>query len=308
MTRPRGTAALPERRLEFWWSGRWVRPGHATELGRKARRLVLEGRARRLPGRVQGNGQRSQGQGSGPRLTASWEPAARPPRVEKQMVERFLGADLPECDGSRINLFAGTCASRTSLRGPDLGTGERAGGDAGEGGAQAAGAHRRDLLLEIERRARFSWTSGSATSRSTGGGHARGEAADPARASSRGAPGVLYVLDEPSIGLHEGPRPPAGRLANLRDAGNSVVIVEHDESTLRSADWLIDVGPSAGSRGGESSPRAAGGGGVSGSTRRPGACSGRDRDAAPGAGGQRSPPRGPGSGRVQPRGLPPGLP
>jgi len=63
--------------------------------------------------------------------------------------------------------------------------------------------------------------------------------------------GVLYVLDEPSIGLH--PRDHARLLASLdklRDAGNSVVIVEHDEETMRRADWLIDMGPGAGVHGG----------------------------------------------------------
>ena len=63
--------------------------------------------------------------------------------------------------------------------------------------------------------------------------------------------GVLYVLDEPSIGLH--PRDHARLLASLerlRDAGNSVVVVEHDEETMRRADWLIDLGPGAGVHGG----------------------------------------------------------
>ncbi len=64
--------------------------------------------------------------------------------------------------------------------------------------------------------------------------------------------GVLYVLDEPSIGLH--PRD-NGRLLEtlkgLRDLGNSVLVVEHDEETIRSADWIIDLGPAAGEHGGE---------------------------------------------------------
>jgi excinuclease ABC subunit A len=63
--------------------------------------------------------------------------------------------------------------------------------------------------------------------------------------------GVLYVLDEPSVGLH--PRDHARLLASLdklRDAGNSVVVVEHDEQTIRRADWVIDMGPGAGVHGG----------------------------------------------------------
>ncbi len=64
--------------------------------------------------------------------------------------------------------------------------------------------------------------------------------------------GVLYVLDEPSIGLHQ--RDNARLLATLkgmRDLGNSVLVVEHDEETIREADWVIDLGPGAGVHGGE---------------------------------------------------------
>ncbi len=64
--------------------------------------------------------------------------------------------------------------------------------------------------------------------------------------------GVLYVLDEPSIGLH--PRDNARllrTLEGLRDLGNTVLVVEHDEETIRSADWIIDLGPGAGENGGE---------------------------------------------------------
>ncbi|MGH7234532.1 MAG: excinuclease ABC subunit UvrA, partial [Candidatus Saccharimonadales bacterium] len=67
-----------------------------------------------------------------------------------------------------------------------------------------------------------------------------------------GLSGVLYVLDEPSIGLHQ--RDNARlieTLKHLRDLGNSVLVVEHDEETIRSADWLLDIGPGAGIHGGE---------------------------------------------------------
>ncbi len=63
--------------------------------------------------------------------------------------------------------------------------------------------------------------------------------------------GVLYVLDEPSIGLHQRDnRLLLDTLAQLRDLGNTVVVVEHDEETIRSADYLIDLGPGAGVQGG----------------------------------------------------------
>ncbi|NPV84342.1 MAG: ABC-ATPase UvrA, partial [Candidatus Aminicenantes bacterium] len=63
--------------------------------------------------------------------------------------------------------------------------------------------------------------------------------------------GILYVLDEPTIGLHQRDNGQLIRLLRqLRDAGNSIVVVEHDEQTIRSADYLIDLGPGAGENGG----------------------------------------------------------
>ena len=64
--------------------------------------------------------------------------------------------------------------------------------------------------------------------------------------------GVLYVLDEPSIGLHQRDNDKLiATLKNLRDLGNTVIVVEHDEDTMRSADYIVDVGPGAGVHGGE---------------------------------------------------------
>ena len=64
--------------------------------------------------------------------------------------------------------------------------------------------------------------------------------------------GVLYVLDEPSIGLHPRDNTRLLRtLKGLRDLGNTVLVVEHDEETIRSADWVVDLGPAAGDHGGE---------------------------------------------------------
>ncbi|MCO5184277.1 MAG: excinuclease ABC subunit UvrA [Anaerolineae bacterium] len=64
--------------------------------------------------------------------------------------------------------------------------------------------------------------------------------------------GVLYVLDEPSIGLHQRDNARLIRtLQGMRDLGNTVLVVEHDEDTMRHADWLIDLGPGAGKHGGE---------------------------------------------------------
>jgi excinuclease ABC subunit A len=67
-----------------------------------------------------------------------------------------------------------------------------------------------------------------------------------------GLVGVLYILDEPSIGLHQRDnRRLLETLVRLRDLGNTLVVVEHDETTIRSADWIVDIGPGAGEAGGE---------------------------------------------------------
>ncbi|MCO6452940.1 MAG: excinuclease ABC subunit UvrA [Caldilineales bacterium] len=64
--------------------------------------------------------------------------------------------------------------------------------------------------------------------------------------------GVLYILDEPSIGLHQRDNARLiGTLCDLRNLGNTVLVVEHDEETMRAADWLLDLGPGAGEHGGE---------------------------------------------------------
>ena len=67
-----------------------------------------------------------------------------------------------------------------------------------------------------------------------------------------GLVGVLYVLDEPSIGLHQRDNTRLiETLQRLRDLGNTLIVVEHDEDTIRSADWIVDIGPGAGELGGE---------------------------------------------------------
>ena len=113
----------------------------------------------------------------------------------------------------------------------------------------------RDLLTEIRRRVKFLTSLGldylslDRAADTLSGGEA--QRIRLAAQLGAGLSGVLYVLDEPSIGLH--PRD-QGRLVEaleeLRDGGNTVVVVEHDEATLRAADWLIDIGPGAGDGGG----------------------------------------------------------
>ena len=67
-----------------------------------------------------------------------------------------------------------------------------------------------------------------------------------------GLVGVCYILDEPSIGLHQRDNDKLlATLKSLRDLGNTLLVVEHDEDTMRAADWIVDIGPGAGSHGGE---------------------------------------------------------
>ncbi|MCJ9714582.1 excinuclease ABC subunit UvrA, partial [Bordetella hinzii] len=67
-----------------------------------------------------------------------------------------------------------------------------------------------------------------------------------------GLTGVMYVLDEPSIGLHQRDNDRLiATLQHLRDLGNSVIVVEHDEDMIRLADWVVDMGPGAGEHGGQ---------------------------------------------------------
>ena len=66
-----------------------------------------------------------------------------------------------------------------------------------------------------------------------------------------GLVGVLYILDEPSIGLHQRDNDRLiATLKGMRDLGNTVIVVEHDEDTIRAADWVVDIGPGAGDNGG----------------------------------------------------------
>ena len=113
----------------------------------------------------------------------------------------------------------------------------------------------RQVLQEIRARLRFlvdvglSYLTLDRTASSLSGGE--GERIRLATQIGSGLMGVLYVLDEPSIGLHpvDGHRLIA-TLKRLRDLGNTLIIVEHDEAIMRAADWIIDLGPGAGERGG----------------------------------------------------------
>jgi excinuclease ABC subunit A len=114
----------------------------------------------------------------------------------------------------------------------------------------------RQILKEINARLKFLQDVGlnyltlSRSAQSLSGGEA--QRIRLATQIGSGLQGVLYVLDEPSIGLHQRDNKRLlNTLERLRDLGNSVVVVEHDEETIRSADFLVDIGPGAGIHGGE---------------------------------------------------------
>jgi len=113
----------------------------------------------------------------------------------------------------------------------------------------------RQILKEIADRVRFlnDVGLGYLSLNRTAGTLSGGEAQRIRLATQVGSrlTGVLYVLDEPSIGLHQRDNARLiNTLVDLRDLGNTVLVVEHDEETLRSADWLLDLGPGAGEHGG----------------------------------------------------------
>jgi len=113
----------------------------------------------------------------------------------------------------------------------------------------------REVIKELRRRLGFMQSVGldyltlDRTTESLGGGEA--QRVRLATQIGSGLVGVVYILDEPSIGLHQRDnRKLLATLKGLRDLGNTVIVVEHDEETILEADWVIDLGPGAGAEGG----------------------------------------------------------
>lgn len=188
----------------------------------------------------------------------------------------------PDCHGARLNEFSrvATVAGKTIVEvmampvGEALGFFREIGGDRGKGAdnidkriSTPTDAYRRlstskkldslrDIIAEIVKRLQFLLDVGldyltldRAASTLSGGEMQRIRLATQI---GSGLTGVLYVLDEPTIGLH--PRDNERLIATLkelRDRGNTVVIVEHDEEMMRAADWIVDLGPGAGREGGQ---------------------------------------------------------
>ena len=231
-------------------------------LSKEARAVILHGTGdERFEAEAQWNGAKYKGKVSWMRRFSGVLPAiekASHGGLHKDHVQRYIAEEpCKDCGGSRLKpaasavLFGGVSLAELSALpidalGPRLSKLELTAREK---------TIARDLLNEIHRRIEFLLEVGLGylTLDRAADTLSGGEAQRIRLAAQLGAglSGVLYVLDEPSIGLH--PRD-HGRLIRalerLRDLGNTVVVVEHDESTLRAADWLLDVGPGAGRHGG----------------------------------------------------------
>jgi len=184
-------------------------------------------------------------------------------RVRKDLEEYMVRRTCPECGGERLSpeSRAVTVAGRRLPEVVELPVGECLplfGRIHGE--ARARGGHAAEvadpILREVTDRLRFMEQVGLGylTLSRSAGTLSGGEAQRIRLATQIGSRlvGVLYVLDEPSIGLHQrDQRRLLDTLGELRDLGNTVIVVEHDEETIRTADHVVDMGPGAGRRGGE---------------------------------------------------------
>ncbi len=230
-------------------------------MSKAARRVILQGSGEeRFEDHASWSGERHQGSVTWQRRFRGVMPAIeRAWKANNAQVNRYLGEErCPDCAGSRLKpaaravRFAGATidvVSHLPIR--ELGLALKALKPTTREARIA-----RDLLSEIHRRVDFlervglDYLSLDRAADTLSGGEAQRIRLAAQLAS--GLQGVMYVLDEPSIGLHARDH---GRLLSalerLRDGGNTVIVVEHDEATLRAADWLIDVGPLAGRKGGE---------------------------------------------------------
>ncbi|MCG6566203.1 excinuclease ABC subunit UvrA [Tessaracoccus sp. ZS01] len=166
--------------------------------------------------------------------------------------------DCARCEGARLKAasLAVTVAERNISQLANLSIGEAAEflGALQLSEREAAIAER--LIKEINLRLRFLLDVGlDYLSLSRAAGTLSGGEAQRIRLATQigsGLVGVLYVLDEPSIGLHQRDNLRLiETLHRLRDLGNTLIVVEHDEDTIRAADWAVDIGPGAGEGGGE---------------------------------------------------------
>ncbi|HEX4589352.1 MAG TPA: excinuclease ABC subunit UvrA, partial [Gemmataceae bacterium] len=197
-----------------------------------------------------------------PQLLSSFKKTAAGPR--RMQLEKYMRAiRCPACDGQRLNpqarsvRVAGQTIVETCAR-PigELGEWFTEGGPLEQGLEPVQRTIAAELLKEIRGRITFLLNVGlhyltlDRSAPTLSGGEA--QRIRLAGQIGCGLVGVLYILDEPSIGLHPRDNDRLLRsLERLRDLGNTVLVVEHDEDTMRSADYIVDFGPGPGVRGGE---------------------------------------------------------
>ena len=234
------------------------------DLGTSARRVILRGANanKRFEDKSSWSGEKSSGSVVWQRQWRGVIPAlnrAQAKGTRRKMVDRFLSVQpCGDCEGARI-APAPRAVRVGGVRMPEL-TGlpvERL--PAALKALDLTDREKRigrDVLSEIQRRLTFllqvglGYLSLDRAADTLSGGEA--QRIRLAAQLGAGLRGVLYVLDEPSIGLHSRDHEKLlEALRGLRDMGNSVVVVEHDEATLRAADWVVDVGPGAGRHGGQ---------------------------------------------------------
>ncbi len=179
------------------------------------------------------------------------------PAVREQLARYLTTQTCPECDGMRLNVQA-RHVFINGMRLPQL-TAMPIGQAAELFSTLRLSGHRGEIAQRIiqEARQRLDFLVNVGLEYLTLDRHAEtlsgGEAQRIrlARQIGAGLVGVTYILDEPSIGLHQRDnRRLLNTLTHLRDLGNTVVIVEHDEEAIRSTDWVVDLGPGAGVHGG----------------------------------------------------------
>ncbi len=177
----------------------------------------------------------------------------------KQVYESLMShAPCPECGGKRLKreALAVTVGGKSIAELCDMSIPEARAFLSGLKLTEKEELIARQILKEIDSRLTFLENVGLSylTLSRSAGTLSGGEAQRIRLATQIGSSlvGVLYILDEPSIGLHQRDNEKLlGTLKNLRDLGNTLVVVEHDEDTMRAADYIVDVGPGAGINGGE---------------------------------------------------------
>ena len=189
------------------------------------------------------------------------------PMIERRMKMNVIGeyyddfvedAPCPECGGKRLspNILAVTVGGKNIHEFCDMCVKDALAFVEGLSLSESEAVIAREILKEVKSRLGFLVSVGLdyLTLTRRAGTLSGGEAQRIRLATQIGSSlmGVLYILDEPSIGLHQRDNGKLIRtLQRLRDLGNSVLVVEHDEETMEAADFIVDVGPGAGIHGGE---------------------------------------------------------